>query len=116
MVNSDLPSINSSAVDSSIVFIVDSGASDHIVNDDMYFNGGAVVLRNPINIAVAKENETLSATKIGTILTTKGKLCNVLFVPNLRHNLFSVKRMENNGFGVKLDKGKFLFTKMVKHT
>ncbi|KAI5731455.1 hypothetical protein M8J77_010194 [Diaphorina citri] len=109
MVSTDVTSdcsLASSLDDDQIQFIVDSGATDHLVNDDSYFNGGAITLKNPITIAVAKECESLNATKVGTIITTEGKFSNVLFVPNLRHNLLSVKRLESNGFGVKFDKGK----------
>ncbi|KAI5699632.1 hypothetical protein M8J75_006111 [Diaphorina citri] len=59
---------SSSLDDDQIQFIVDSGATDHLVNDDSYFNGGAITLKNPITIAVAKECESLNATKITLFL------------------------------------------------
>lgn len=43
------------------------------------------------------------ATKAGTILTEKCKLVNLLYVQNLRNNLFSIYKIEQNGFVVKFD-------------
>ncbi|KAG5896003.1 hypothetical protein JTB14_007568 [Gonioctena quinquepunctata] len=66
--------IMSTTTQEEIEFIADSGATDHLINDEVYFNGGAVDLEKPIRINVAKEGESLIATKVGTITTTICKL------------------------------------------
>lgn len=82
-----------------VEFLVDSGSSDHLINDDIYLTE-VEELQNPIIIRVAKEGESLLATKRGTLCTTSCKLKNVLFVPNLRCNLLSVPKMINSGLEI----------------
>ncbi|KAG5882290.1 hypothetical protein JTB14_006952 [Gonioctena quinquepunctata] len=98
--------ITSTTTQEEIEFIADSGATDHLINDEVYFNGGAVDLEKPIRINVAKEGESLIATKVGTITTTTCKLENVLFVPGLRCNLLSISRCKSAGLCVKFEKSK----------
>lgn len=83
----------------SVYFYVDSGASDHLVNTEKHFSN-SITLSSPITINIAKKEESLVATKMGTIVTKECKLLNVLYVPNLRSNLLSINRLENSGFGV----------------
>jgi hypothetical protein len=45
---------------------VDSGVTDHFINDDRHFFS-EITLRNPIKISVAKTGETLESTKIENI-------------------------------------------------
>ncbi|KAG5877075.1 hypothetical protein JTB14_014061 [Gonioctena quinquepunctata] len=87
--------IKSTTTQEEIEFIADSGATDHLINDEVYFNGGSIDLEKPIRINVAKEGESLIATKVGTITTTICKLENVLFVPGLRCNLLSITICKN---------------------
>lgn len=88
-----------------VCFYADSGASNHLIKTEEYFHQG-IVLENPIKINVAKKEETLVATNVGTILTEECKLWNVLYVPNLRNNLLSINKIEQSGFGVKFEKNK----------
>lgn len=94
-------------------FIIDSGSSDHLVNSDKYFYE-SIVLAKPVEISVAKDGESLYATKIGNIrgyTDVNGErqlrvIKNVLFVQNLKHNLFSIRRLEDAGFKIGFDGGK----------
>ena len=83
-------------------FLIDSGASDHIVNNDEYFIEWTN-LNPPIKIEVAKKGETILATKRGTIKVetntgSLGTLENVLYSKDLPQNLLSVKRMNKAGY------------------
>lgn len=96
-----------------IRFILDSGATDHIVNDMSVFTS-LKILVHPINISVAKMGETIEATGIGSIDVTtnlgiNGVLDHVLYVPEATHNLLSVRRMQELGMNIIFsDKGKVL--------
>lgn len=89
------------------VMYIDSGATDHLINDDKLLTVWKK-LEKPIEIKVAKDGETVKATKIGEIKgkcivnrkTTECTLNNVLYVPGLRSNLLSVTRMNNAGIEV----------------
>lgn len=96
-----------------IHFYADSGATDHLVNTDRFFDQ-YVDLKEPIKINVAKKEEILVATKIGVILTEECKLTNVLYVPNLRTNLLSINKIEKAGFGVKFENNKVYIYKCAK--
>lgn len=85
-------------------WILDSGASDHMSNDKSLFST-LETLKSPIKIAVAKQTESLIATHSGTLIVRNhdGRripMNNVLYVPNLRFNLFSIKRVEEKGMKV----------------
>lgn len=97
-----------------IEFIVDSGATDHLVNTDVYFQGDVIDLREPVKISVAKEGEALNATKMGTIRTQTCKLINVLYVPGLRCNLLSVRRCQRAGLSVKFENSNVSISKNKK--
>lgn len=94
-------------------FIIDSGCTDHICNNIDYFYN-YVTLKEPINIAVAKSNEYMQAVGIGNIHCfvfvnnnfVKCKLQNVLYVPELKQNLLSVKRLEKLGHKLIFESGK----------
>lgn len=85
--------------DDIIVFFIDSGCTDHLVKEKSYFDK-LMMLNNPIKIAVAKSD--IEAVDIGNInvvscingRTIKCTIKNALYVPNLRRNLLSVKRLE----------------------
>ncbi|KAG5863083.1 hypothetical protein JTB14_002591 [Gonioctena quinquepunctata] len=94
--------IMSTTTQEEIEFIADSGATDHPINDENYFNGGAVDLEKPIRINLAKGGESLIATKVKTITTTTCKLESVLSVPGYTveedvrsHHLHSLPMQEN---------------------
>lgn len=82
-------------------FCVDSGCTDHLVKDKRYFHE-LLMLNKPIMIAVAQKNNHIEAIGIGNIKVISnvfGKdlectIQNVLYVPNLKRNLLSVKRLE----------------------
>lgn len=79
-------------------FIVDSGATNHLVTKEM---DSFLIESRSVNqkIKVAKQGEVVTAHKEGTLLleTSKGKkvkLENVLLCDTLTHNLLSVKKIE----------------------
>ncbi|KAJ3654046.1 hypothetical protein Zmor_013260 [Zophobas morio] len=70
----------------SVVFILDLGAMDHMVNRDDVFTSWSV-LSPPLQVAVAKTGEFMTATKRGLIHVTTtlgftGTLQDVLFTPH----------------------------------
>ncbi|KAK9707671.1 GAG-pre-integrase domain [Popillia japonica] len=89
---------------SSVNWFLDSGATDHMVNDIRLFRN-LKKNQKSIKIAVAKQGETLEAGCIGDIdiiSEVNGKhlkipIQNVLYVPNLRHNLFSIRKIKEKG-------------------
>lgn len=93
-----------------IKWYIDSGASDHMVNSLEYFFN-VENLAVPVEIAVAKDGQTMKALKRGTIKMFDNDIKrsiivrNVLYVPNLKYNLLSVKRMEENGFEIYFKNG-----------
>ncbi|KAI5734745.1 hypothetical protein M8J77_010064 [Diaphorina citri] len=96
-----------------LIFYVDSGCTDHIVNTNAHFEN-YVKLKNPIPISVAKEGEAMYAIGIGTIhgkifcdkgISNSCKLKNVFFVPTGRRNLLSVKKITEHGNVVTFTKG-----------
>lgn len=101
-----------SAVDGA-VWILDSGASEHQTNAEINLNK-AFELKPPIQINVAKEGQAMVALKSGTICAvskageneTKIVLKNVLYIPELRRNLLSIRRMAENGIEVKFTENK----------
>ncbi|CAB0018882.1 unnamed protein product, partial [Nesidiocoris tenuis] len=107
----------------SVEFLVDSGASGHLISDDTYLTE-IEELRTPIVIRVAKQGQSLLATKKGTLRTTTCNLLNVLYVENLRCNLMSVAKMEAAGLEIVfkdshvfvLDKKKKVFLEGLKKT
>lgn len=94
-------------------WFIDSGASDHLVRDRELFID-LHSLENPIEIAVAKDGESIVAKQCGTVKVTSlvnGKsidctVNNVLYVPQLRCNLFSVVKVEKAGMRVVFESGK----------
>lgn len=93
--------------DDDVSFLLDSGATDHIVNQENLFSE-ICHLPTPIEIGVAKNNTTVVASKKGTIdvisnLGFKGKLEDVLLIPEVPHNLISVSRLQERGMVVIFD-------------
>lgn len=91
-----------------ISFILDSGASDHIINrEDLTEN--FEVLGTPIRISVAKNSTFIKATRKGTLnLTTNTGvqvvIRNVLFCPEVPYNLLSVTKMREAGMTIIFNK------------
>ncbi|KAF2899952.1 hypothetical protein ILUMI_06234, partial [Ignelater luminosus] len=83
---------------------LDSGATDHMINSECYF-AKTCDLQQEIKISVAKCGEAITACKAGFVrgyLVVNGKMVkctikNVLFVPNLQHNIISITRLETSG-------------------
>lgn len=98
---------------SRLQWFIDSGCSDHLVNDRALFDK-LEPLESPVEIAVAKNGETILAKHSGTVRVlalVQGKYTecfvnNVLFVPELRCNLFSVLRVDQIGMKVTYQSGK----------
>ena len=92
---------------STIKFLLDSGASDHITNRDDLFTSFEC-LNPPLKISVAKNNTFISATKRGNInlisqTGVQGILTNVLFCAEVPYNLISVSKMQQAGFTIIFD-------------
>lgn len=96
-----------------IVWILDSGATDHLINDRSQFDVSKELIE-PVIISVAKSGEHIKGLEIGNIqaVSLVGntsipiEIKNVLFVPNLRNNLLSVRRLEMAGVHVNFANGK----------
>ena len=99
-----------------ITFILDSGASDHIINRHDLSTHFSTLL-TPIKISVAKNGQFITATKKGSLevisnLGIQGTLEDVLYCPDVPYNLLSVTKMQAAGMtvifsekGVEINKG-----------
>lgn len=86
-----------------IEFVVDSGCTRFMVNSDRWFTQ-STKLAQPIVVSLADDRSTL-ATHSGTldVVSDSGvrmTLTDVLYVPGLRRNLLSVKRIAAKGFSI----------------
>ncbi|CAK9800989.1 Copia protein [Anthophora plagiata] len=84
-----------------ITFLLDSGASDHIIKTEKLFSK-YIMLQPPMKISVAKVGTFITATKKGNINVTsnlgiEGVLEDVLYCPDVPYNLLSVRRMQQAG-------------------
>lgn len=96
--------INCNNESNEISWLLDSGCSDHIINDDKYFCQYKK-LNNPVSIKVG-DGFTLEADKIGDIVmyfninnkSIRTKIQNVYYVPCMKQNLLSVSSItaQNN--------------------
>ena len=75
-----------------IDWILDSGCSDHIVNDDSYFFE-CENLKNPVNVKIG-DGRILKGTKVGKILTHF--VVNKMKIEITISNVFYVKEMDKN--------------------
>lgn len=81
-------------------WFVDSGASEHMVNSEEYFDESRE-LEKPTRVVVAKSGVELQATRVGTVRghsivngqRVEYTFRDVLFVPDLQANLFSVTKV-----------------------
>lgn len=90
-----------------ITFIIDSGATDHLVNQPGCFTT-VTELESPMEISVAKLDASIIATRKGTIdvITDQGihgVLENVLYAAEVPYNLLSVRRIQEAGMTVIFD-------------
>lgn len=86
-----------------IEFIVDSGATDHMVNEDKYLKN-IEILEPPISISTARQGEKIIASRKGKVECAHGiNLKNVLYAPKLRCNLLSISKIEKAGYSVQFD-------------
>lgn len=85
-----------------IDWILDSGSTDHIVNNDSYFENFEI-LKSPVNVYLG-DNKTVKATKIGNIVScfdAYGKryeinMKDVLYVKDMNLNLVSFSKVTDN--------------------
>lgn len=96
-----------------VAWVVDSGSSEHLTNDRALFHQ-LTPMQDPMTIAVAKEGESIVAKHQGEVRlfsVVHGKsipvcLKNVLYIPDARVNLLSVRKMEMAGLKVTFADGK----------
>lgn len=87
-----------------ICFLLDSGATDHIVNTLDAFTT-YVELPTPLKIGVAKNGTSILAfgkgrIEVNTNLGIPGCIEEVLYSPEVRYNLLSVNRIQKTGMSV----------------
>lgn len=108
------------SIKNEIIFYVDSGCTDHMVNKRYYFSQ-LLMLKEPVNISMAKDQTYLKGIGIGTIQVEhkiygkmmKFKIQNVLYVSDLSRNLLSVKRLEPSNIKVVFEQGEI---KLIRNT
>lgn len=91
---------------SQIKFCLDSGATQHMVNDKRYFDTLNKI--DELSISVAKKNQSISAKERGNILvktfhegdTTSKTMENVLLVNDLKCNLMSIRSLCQKGYRI----------------
>lgn len=98
-----------------IVFKLDSGASDHLAKDKDIFSTMSS-LDNPVEINVAKDNESIVAKNVGVVQGVSNKgiditMKDVLYAPTLRDNLLSVRKLTKAGLKVNFVKNKAMILK-----
>ena len=92
------------AVSTNVVFFVDSGCSDHLVNNLACLKA-VRKLKQPFVVDVAKDDVSLTGFYEGMVegVTMAGvpvEMKNVVFLPELRGNLLSVKKLSEAGVDV----------------
>ena len=105
-----------------ITFILDSGASDHLINrEDL--TESFIELQPPMKISVAKNGAFVTATKKGKLnvisnMGINGILEDVYYCSEEPYNLLSVKKMQQSGMtiifnqeGVEIKKGSMIIAK-----
>lgn len=102
------PIINSE----SVMFILDSGASNHMVNNGELVRN-SITLDRPVRIKIAKSTVSMFATKRGDFYGTTNvfgkRVCltlrGVLVVKDLEMNLLSISKLEKEGLEVSFKSG-----------
>lgn len=85
-----------------IEWILDSGCTDHIINDDRFYEM-AVLLKNPVSVKLG-DGRMMNATKIGRVnsfFVVNGQehlvtMNNAYFVRQMKHNLLSYAKVTVN--------------------
>lgn len=91
-----------------VEYVVDSGSSSHMVNDETLLSN---ICKSETNISVAKQNTSISSTGIGCVVNGECILNNVLYVPELSKNLLSVNSITENAGEVLFTKDKVVISK-----
>lgn len=87
---------------SQINWLLDSGCTDHIINDDKYFSQ-CIQLKEPVNVKVG-DGRVLKATKVGNVVSyfqvydkkEEINIVNVFFVKEMESNLISFAKITDN--------------------
>ncbi|KAK9687589.1 GAG-pre-integrase domain [Popillia japonica] len=102
--------IETNSCESRIDFVLDSGATDHLLTEDVLKHMTDIEdLPEKVLIRVANGN-ALTAFKKGKLTLKYGEIdivLNALVVPNLTHNLLSVKKINEKGNHVVFEKVKY---------
>ena len=90
-----------------VTFLLDSGAKDHIINDESLL-ADFVELRPSIKLSVAKKGNFITSAKKGTMkvvsnLGVSSVLENLLFSPDDPHTLLSVQKLQQAGMTIVFD-------------
>lgn len=89
-----------------VTFVLDSGATEHMVNNKGYFDHLNSIER--MDISVAKKNERISSEQQGSISiktfyngdSSTKTIENVLYVKDLKCNLMSIRRLTQRGYKI----------------
>lgn len=98
-----------------IFFILDSGASDHFINDSELSENFSM-LKSPIKISIAKNGAFITATKRGTLsiktnMGHLGEIHDVHYCHELPYNLLSVSRLQQAGMTIIFGEGNVVIYK-----
>lgn len=89
-----------------LLWVLDSGCTDHIVNDDKYFYS-FVNLKNPVSVKVGN-NECVMATKVGKIMCDfnghKANVTNIFYTKEMGKNLLSCSALTSKGNKIIFDR------------
>lgn len=89
-------------------FIVDSGATTHMVKNKEILTNAE---KCDTNIGIAKKNQNMKSEEVGSVNGDNCVLKNVLYIPELSKNLLSVNAITENGGEVTFTKNSVLITK-----
>lgn len=111
------PALNAQMYQNNDVWIMDSGASEHMCHNIEYFKN-YVSFPSPKQIIIGDGN-VIKAEGIGNIYLEayngykwiETTLKEVLYVPNLKLNLFSVSSVTDRGYFIHMNKDKCIFKK-----
>jgi len=97
-----------------LVFVADSGCTKFMINNRRHFSSSKL-LTEPVPITLA-DNRSTHATYIGTVdlvsnLGNRVTFNDVLFVPELRRNLLSVRRIALRDYDVTFKRSSVLITR-----
>lgn len=94
--------VSNEVCETEITWILDSGCTDHIINNDKYFYD-CITLKNASNVKLG-DGRLLQATKIGTVVcnflvndkVSTVTIQNVFFVEKMSNNLLSYSKITKN--------------------